>query len=205
MVGLGSFNLGHKHPACYLTTTALGGAFLVVSSQGLGASIVYSITNWNTDNQFLDWGFYPLMIFVIFTCLFQVNYLNKALSYFSASIVTPLNYVFFSSATIVTSSILYQGFNVDSPRTAITILLGFLIIITGVALILQYNLKVTKLSLALQHVEDFSDEANMLEVPADDSLKLLSSIFFPEPEKYSLKLVDDADPQNYVRRKGSDV
>jgi hypothetical protein len=177
---------------------------------GLGASILYSITNWDKDNQFLNWGMYPLLMFVAFTIAFQVNYLNKALAHFSATIVTPLNYVFFSSATIVTSSILYKGFHVDSVKTTMTIILGFFVIVVGVSLLLQYNLKMNKMALTTRGVEDINDEDIILETPADDNpLKLMSAVFPLDGKPVIvkskvvsptvLKTIDESNPANYVR------
>ena len=135
---------GHIHPAIYLTITAIGSAYLIAASQGFGIAIVYSIEHWSTDNELLKWEFYVLAVFVVFVCVFQIDYLNRALKYFSASIVTPLNFVFMSTTTLVTTSVLYQGFQVGSAVTAVTILIGFLVIVLGVVLLLQYNLKLTK-------------------------------------------------------------
>jgi hypothetical protein len=161
------------------------------------------------------WEFYPLTAFVIASCLFQVKYLNKALACFSASIVTPLNYVFFSTATIATSSVLYKGFNVDSIVIALTIVMGFLVIVVGVALLFQYNLKMSKLALMSRHIIDINDEEVVLETPADDDpFKLMSEMFPVDPSKYKIssarvrpletRLADgspdlDGNPDNYVR------
>lgn len=161
---------GHVHPAVYVATTALGGAFLVSSAQGLGAAVLYSIRNWETDNQLKYFSFWPLLGFVIFTCIFQINYLNKALAAFSATIVTPLNYVFFSTCTLVTQAVLYKGFNVDTVRSAITVVMGFLVIVAGVALLFQYNLKMSKLNLNVNHIEDINDEEINDYKPVEDLL-----------------------------------
>ena len=113
---------------------------------GLGSSILYSIRNWENGNQFVHWELYALIIFSIGAAMFQVVYLNKSLHHFSASIVTPVNYVFFSTATIVTSAVLFRGFNVTSVVNGFTIMLGFLVIVLGVALLFQYNLKLNRLA-----------------------------------------------------------
>lgn len=59
---------------------------------------------------------------------------QKALNIFNAALVTPTYYVFFTSATIVTSAILFQGFNASGVEIA-TIVLGFLQICVGVVLL----------------------------------------------------------------------
>lgn len=48
--------------------------------------------------------------------------------------MTPTYYVYFTSATIVTSSILFQGFK-GTPTSIITVVLGFLVICSGVVLL----------------------------------------------------------------------
>jgi hypothetical protein len=113
---------------------------------GFGSSVVYTIRNYNSNeienwNHFTYWGIYPLMLFIACSATFQINYLNKSLQHFSTSIVTPVNYVFFSTATLITSAILFRGFNVGSVVNAVSIILGFLVIVVGVSLLFQYNLK----------------------------------------------------------------
>ena len=60
--------------------------------------------------------------------------MQKALNLFNAALVTPTYYVFFTSATIVTSAILFQGFE-GSAASIITVVLGFLVICCGVILL----------------------------------------------------------------------
>jgi hypothetical protein len=53
---------------------------------------------------------------------------------FNAALVTPTYYVFFTSATIVTSAILFQGFK-GTPLQIVTVIMGFLQICSGVVLL----------------------------------------------------------------------
>jgi hypothetical protein len=148
---------GSKHPAVYISVVAIAGSYLVLSAQGWGAAIVYSVEYWETDNQFKLWSFYLLMFFVAITAVNQINFLNKALNCFSPSIVAPINYVFFTTMTLVSSAVLFQGFNVPTLAAGISMLIGFLVIVGGVALIFQYSLKLNKLKLVLHQVEDIND------------------------------------------------
>jgi hypothetical protein len=59
---------------------------------------------------------------------------QKALNIFNAALVTPTYYVFFTSATIVTSAILFQGFK-GTPLGIATVIMGFLQICAGVILL----------------------------------------------------------------------
>jgi hypothetical protein len=60
--------------------------------------------------------------------------LQKALNLFNAALVTPTYYVFFTSATIVTSAVLFQGFK-GTPLQIVTVIMGFLQICSGVVLL----------------------------------------------------------------------
>ena len=53
---------------------------------------------------------------------------------FNAALVTPTYYVFFTSSTIVSSAILFQGFK-GTPTSIITVVMGFLQICSGVVLL----------------------------------------------------------------------
>ncbi|EOD43372.1 hypothetical protein GTA08_BOTSDO12767 [Neofusicoccum parvum] len=84
--------------------------------------------------QFNQWFLYVVLVFVIATLLTEIIYLNKALNIFNAALVTPTYYVFFTSATIVTSAILFQGFK-GTGTTISTVVMGFLVICSGVVLL----------------------------------------------------------------------
>ncbi|KAF2445960.1 DUF803-domain-containing protein [Karstenula rhodostoma CBS 690.94] len=122
---------GKKSMMVYLTICSLIGGLSVVATQGLGAAIIAQI---NGQSQFKEWFLYLLLVFVISTLLTEIIYLNKALNLFNAALVTPTYYVFFTSATIVTSAILFQGFK-GTVISITTIIMGFLQICTGVVLL----------------------------------------------------------------------
>eukprot|EP00842_Homolaphlyctis_polyrhiza_P004219 jgi/Hompol1/4799/HPOL_003909-RA len=176
---------GHVHPVVYISVTSIVGSFLVNAAQGFGSSLVYTFKHWEDNNQFLQWPIYPLIMFIAVAVVMQVNYLNKALSHFSTSIVTPVYFVFFSTATLTTSAVLYQGFNVATVVDGLSIVLGFLVIVIGVALLFQYNLKLNKM--AVRFVEDINDAENDDEEQQSDQnpLKLMAESFplHPNPTK----------------------
>ncbi|KAK5671289.1 hypothetical protein QVD99_002318 [Batrachochytrium dendrobatidis] len=173
---------GHVHPIVYISITSIVGSFLVNAAQGFGSSFVYSLRHWEADNQFVQWPIYPLFVFIVITVIIQVNYLNKSLSYFSTSIVTPVYFVFFSSATLTTSAVLYQGFNVATVIDGISIILGFVVIVIGVSLLFQYNLKLNKMQ--VRFVEDINDaEVDDEEQQGDQNpLKLMAESFPLNPK-----------------------
>ena len=59
----------------------------------------------------------------------------KALDQFDTSIVNPLYYVTFTTFTLLASFILFRGFNTASAINIISLLIGFLIIFSGVYLL----------------------------------------------------------------------
>lgn len=60
--------------------------------------------------------------------------IQKALNLFNAALVTPTYYVMFTSATIITSAILFQGFKGTGIQIA-TVIMGFMQICAGVVLL----------------------------------------------------------------------
>ncbi len=144
---------GKKSMLVYLSICSLIGGLSVVATQGLGAAIV---TQAGGTPQFNQWFLYFLLVFVATTLVTEIIFLNvsqakprytqngrekrllivmqKALNLFNAALVTPTYYVFFTSSTIVTSAILFQGFK-GSVTSIITVVLGFLQICAGVVLL----------------------------------------------------------------------
>ncbi|KAF2727294.1 DUF803-domain-containing protein [Polyplosphaeria fusca] len=122
---------GKKSMMVYLTVCSLIGGLSVVATQGLGAAVIAQIDG---KPQFNQWFLYVLLVFVIATLLTEIIYLNKALNLFNAALVTPTYYVFFTSSTIVTSAILFQGFK-GTASTISTVIMGFLQICAGVVLL----------------------------------------------------------------------
>ncbi|KAI9260021.1 magnesium transporter NIPA-domain-containing protein [Helicostylum pulchrum] len=124
---------GKQNMLVYITVCSLIGSISVVFTQGLGSAIVHSVTNGN-ENQFKNWFIYVVLGIVIITLIIEIVYLNKALNLFNTALVTPTYYVIFTTMTIVSSIVLYRGFDA-SPVDVITCVLGFLSICSGVALL----------------------------------------------------------------------
>lgn len=122
---------GKKSMMVYLSICSLMGGLSVVATQGLGAAIIAQIAG---KPQFNQWFLYVLLVFVIFTLVTEIVYLNKALNLYNAALVTPTYYVIFTSCTIITSVILFRGFK-GTPTSIITVVLGFFTICAGVVLL----------------------------------------------------------------------
>ncbi|KAI8382290.1 magnesium transporter NIPA-domain-containing protein [Blakeslea trispora] len=126
---------GKKNMLVYIIVCSMIGSISVVFTQGLGAAIVHSISQ---DNQFTNWFIYIVLAIVVVTLLTQIVYLNKALNLFNTALVTPTYYVIFTTMTIVSSIVLYQGFEA-SPIDIVTCVMGFLSICSGVAILHNSN------------------------------------------------------------------
>lgn len=122
---------GKKSMLVYLSICSLIGGLSVVATQGLGSAVVAQAGG---KPQFNQWFLYVLLVFVVCTLVTEIIYLNKALNLFNAALVTPTYYVFFTSATIISSAILFQGFK-GSGITIATVIMGFLVICSGVVLL----------------------------------------------------------------------
>ncbi|KIW03043.1 uncharacterized protein PV09_05695 [Verruconis gallopava] len=122
---------GKKSMLVYLTVCSLIGGLSVSCIQGIGAAITAQAKG---EAQFNKWFTYVLLVFVIATLVTEVIFLNKALNIYNAALVTPTYYVYFTSATIVTSAVLYRGFN-GTAIQILTVVLGFLEICAGVVLL----------------------------------------------------------------------
>ncbi|KAL7424519.1 hypothetical protein Q5752_000203 [Cryptotrichosporon argae] len=163
----------------YISVCSIIGGISVSCTQGLGASIITSVQG---DNQVKNWFFWFLFVFVVITLLTEINYLNKALELFNTSMVVPVYFCFFTSATMVTSFILYQGLKA-SAVTLITMVLGFLVTCLGITLLQLSKVdpvkldglgrKSTLLLEAAHHATEAEEkgEVTALEDPGMDALR----------------------------------
>ncbi|KAI1416902.1 DUF803-domain-containing protein [Hypoxylon sp. FL1857] len=122
---------GKKNMFPYISVCSWIGGLSVVATQGLGAAIVAQAGG---TPQFNQWFLYVVLVFVIATLLTEIIYLNKALNLFNAAMVTPTYYVYFTSTTIITSAVLFQGFK-GTAMQIVTVVMGFLTICSGVVLL----------------------------------------------------------------------
>ncbi|KAK6852945.1 magnesium transporter NIPA-domain-containing protein [Apiospora arundinis] len=124
---------GKKNMLVYISICSWVGGLSVVATQGLGAAIVAQVQG-TSGSQFKHWFLYVLFVFVIGTLLTEIIFLNKALNLFNAAMVTPTYYVYFTSTTIITSAVLFQGFK-GTASSIVTVVMGFLTICSGVVLL----------------------------------------------------------------------
>ncbi|PCH44819.1 DUF803-domain-containing protein [Wolfiporia cocos MD-104 SS10] len=123
---------GRSNPLVYISICSLVGSVSVMAIKGFGVAVKLTFAG---NNQFTHPSTYIFGIVVVGCILVQMNYFNKALDTFSTNVVNPMYYVGFSTATIVASVILFQGFNTDDPANSISLLAGFITTFLGVHLL----------------------------------------------------------------------
>ncbi|KAI9827714.1 MAG: hypothetical protein M1832_004203 [Thelocarpon impressellum] len=123
---------GRSNPLIYLSICSTVGSVSVMSVKAFGIALKLTLAG---NNQFSHPSTYVFAIVTIMCILTQMNYFNKALSQFSTSIVNPLYYVTFTTATLCASFILFSGFNTTDAVNTLSLLSGFLVIFAGVYLL----------------------------------------------------------------------
>jgi uncharacterized membrane protein YqgA involved in biofilm formation len=120
---------GRTNPLVYITICSLVGSVSVMACKGFGIAIKLTLEG---ANQFRYPSTYVFGAVVGICVVIQMNYFNKALDLFSTNIVTPMYYVFFTTATILASLALFRGFHQARMVDILTSLAGFMIIFIGV-------------------------------------------------------------------------
>jgi len=123
---------GRRNPLIYISICSTVGSVSVMAVKAFGIALKLTLAG---NNQFSHPSTYAFIIVAVVCILTQMNYFNKALSQFSTSIVNPLYYVTFTTATLCASFILFRGFNTSDAVNTISLLCGFLIIFSGVYLL----------------------------------------------------------------------
>lgn len=96
---------GKENMLVYVTICSLVGSISVMACKGFGIAIRLTFEG---NNQLTHPSTYVFLFIVVSCAITQMNYFNKALELFSTNRVTPVYYVFFTTATIVASVLLFQ-------------------------------------------------------------------------------------------------
>jgi hypothetical protein len=141
---------GRSNPIIYVSICSLVGSVSVMAIKGFGVAVKLTLGG---KNQFTHPSTYIFGFVVALCIVVQMNYFNKALDTFSTNVsvdlfyeltfvaysiflsVNPMYYVGFSSATIVASLILFQGFNTTGGTNTLSLLMGFIVTFLGVHLL----------------------------------------------------------------------
>ncbi|KAL4806224.1 magnesium transporter NIPA-domain-containing protein [Aspergillus unguis] len=123
---------GRTNPLVYISICSSVGSVSVMSVKAFGIAVKLTA---GRDNQFTHPSTYIFSLVLVVTTLTQMNYLNKAMSEFPASLVNALYYVGFTTCTLSASMIFYQGLNTSDWISIISMLCGFLLNFTGISLL----------------------------------------------------------------------
>ncbi|KDQ59986.1 hypothetical protein JAAARDRAFT_32348 [Jaapia argillacea MUCL 33604] len=132
MIYLVAPKFGRSNPLVYISICSLVGSVSVMAIKGFGVAVKLTFAG---NNQFSHPSTYVFGIVVAVCIVVQMNYFNKALDTFSTNVVNPMYYVGFSSATIVASLILFQGFDTTGSTNTLSLLAGFIVTFLGVHLL----------------------------------------------------------------------
>ncbi|KAJ7290501.1 DUF803-domain-containing protein [Mycena rebaudengoi] len=120
---------GRTNPLVYISIASLVGGVSVMFVKGFSVALKLTFSG---ENQFVYPSTYLFVVIAGVCIVVQLNYANKALDLFSVNLVNPVYYVCFCTATIVTSLILFKGFNTASTSNTVSLLCGFIVTFLGV-------------------------------------------------------------------------
>ncbi|KAE8356145.1 magnesium transporter [Aspergillus coremiiformis] len=123
---------GRTNPLVYLSICSTVGSVSVMSVKAFGIAVKLTIAG---DNQFTHASTYVFSLVLVVTTLTQMNYLNKAMSEFPASLVNAMYYVGFTTCTLTASIIFYQGLNTSDWVSITSMMCGFLLNFIGISLL----------------------------------------------------------------------
>lgn len=123
---------GQKNVLVYVLICSVIGSLSVSCVKGLGIGIKELVMGQSVLKNPLFW---VLLICLVACISTQINYLNKALDIFNTSIVTPIYYVFFTTAVMSCSAILFKEWNRMGADNIVGTFSGFLTIILGIFLL----------------------------------------------------------------------
>jgi len=132
---------GRTNIFVYITICSLIGGFSVACVKGVGIVVKEFF---KTGEEHINVFTVPFAYFIVFALIIslttQLNYLNRSLDIFDASLVTPIYYVIFTTSVLTTSAILFEEWEaVERGNDVVTIFAGFGVIIVGVFLLHSFK------------------------------------------------------------------
>ncbi|CAK8576769.1 unnamed protein product [Lathyrus sativus] len=119
---------GQKNMLVYLGICSLMGSLTVVSIKAIGIAIKLTLDGINQIGYPQTWFFVTVAIICVIT---QLNYLNKALDTFNATIISPVYYVMFTTLTIIASAIMFKDWSGQDISSIASEICGFITVLTG--------------------------------------------------------------------------
>lgn len=127
---------GHTNVLIYILICSLVGSLTVACVKGLGVAIRGLFLGQAVFKDPLAW----LLLICLFICItVQIHFLNRALDVFTASLVTPIYYVLFTSSVLICSAILFEEWRHLNFRSVLGTVSGFVTIILGVCMLHAYR------------------------------------------------------------------
>nr|XP_011462819.1 PREDICTED: probable magnesium transporter NIPA2 [Fragaria vesca subsp. vesca] len=123
---------GKTHLIVYVGICSLMGSLTVMSVKAVGIALKLTFSG---SNQFKAYETWVFAVILTVCCLFQINYLNKALDTFNTAVVSPVYYVMFTIFTILASVIMYKDYESQNASQIVTELCGFVTILAGTFLL----------------------------------------------------------------------
>lgn len=157
-----------------------------MACKGIGVAIIETS---NGHNQFTHWLTWFSIISLLVTVSVQMNYLNKALDIYNTSIVSAVYYVFFTSAVLAASAILFKEWENMTATNLIGVFTGFAIIVCAIFLLNVFK----DMDFTLTTVQDFIRN----QTPSTSVVASESTVLFPGNNRR------DDDSNNEKLRKNS--
>ncbi|KAK9933072.1 hypothetical protein M0R45_020285 [Rubus argutus] len=123
---------GKTHLIVYVGICSLMGSLTVMSVKAMGIALKLTFSGTNQFKYYETWVF---TLIVTVCCLFQINYLNKALDTFNTAVISPVYYVMFTIFTILASMIMFKDWESQNASQIVTELCGFITILSGTFLL----------------------------------------------------------------------
>ncbi|EJD47273.1 DUF803-domain-containing protein [Auricularia subglabra TFB-10046 SS5] len=123
---------GPRNPVVWISMCSLVGSISIMCIKGFGIALRLSLEG---NNQFGHISTYVLGSIAVGCLLMQMYYYTKVLDRFNTNVVNPIYYVLFSTATIIASFLLFQGFNTTDVTSLTSLFAGFVTTFLGVHLL----------------------------------------------------------------------
>ncbi|KZV87579.1 DUF803-domain-containing protein [Exidia glandulosa HHB12029] len=140
---------GPRNPLVWISMCSFAGSVSIMCIKGFGTALKLTFEG---HNQFGSLATYVLAAVAVGCLLLQMYYYTKVLDRFNTNLVNPIYYVMFSSATIVASLLLFQGFNTTDGSSILSLLAGFVTTFIGVHLLNYERLQEADESLPRQRL-----------------------------------------------------
>ncbi|CAI0376899.1 unnamed protein product [Linum tenue] len=119
---------GQTNMLVYLGICSLMGSITVVSVKAIGIAIKLTLDGINQITYPQTWFFLMVAGICVIT---QLNYLNKALDTFNATLISPVYYVMFTTLTIAASAIMYKDWAGQDASSIASEICGFITVLSG--------------------------------------------------------------------------